>query len=185
MIYVSMSICYDICMKTWIPIPGTNKEKILKVALEEFSSRGFNGVNITELAQKADMTTGAIYHHFGSKSNLYEIIRAEMEQRIIDRMEGAASLFDQPKEKLEAALITGLDFVLKLNISRLFSEVTQNAQTDKIENFLEEINQNKIIGLELILSSSWRSILHSITENKLTAAQGKDLIKWLFMSKFN
>ena len=82
-------------MKEWIPIPGSNKEKIIKVALEEFSLKGYQGVNITDLANKADMTTGAIYHHFGSKAKLYEIIRMDMEQRMIDRMEGAASLFDQ------------------------------------------------------------------------------------------
>lgn len=54
-------------MKNFIPIPGTNREKILRIALEEFSEKGYKGINITELAQKADITTGAIYHHFGSK----------------------------------------------------------------------------------------------------------------------
>lgn len=45
-----------------------------------------------------------------------------MEQRIIDRMEGAASLFDEPEEALKAALITGLDSTVKFNICKLISE---------------------------------------------------------------
>lgn len=172
-------------MKQWIPIPGTNKEKILKIALEEFSCKAFEDVNISELAKKAEMTTGAIYHHFGSKSNLYAVIKAEMEQRIIDRMEGAASLFDQPEERLEAALITGLDFIVKVNITKLISEEIPETQTGKIEHFFITINENNLPGLEYVLSSSWRSILQSISEEKITTQQGKELIRWLFKRKLD
>lgn len=172
-------------MNQWIPIPGTNKEKILKVALEEFSSKGFEDVNISELAQKAEMTTGAIYHHFGSKANLYAVIKAEMEQRIIDRMEGAASLFDQPNERLEAALITGLDFIVKINITKLISEEIPETQTGKIERFFVTINEENLPGLEYLLSSSWRSILQSLSEEKITIQQGKELIRWLFKRKLD
>lgn len=167
-------------MKNWIPIPGTNKEKILRIALEEFSEKGYKGINITELAQKAEITTGAIYHHFGSKSKLYHIIRTEMEQRIIDRMEGASSLFDGPNEKMKAALLTGLDFSVKQNICTLMSEEIPDVKLAKIESFLAEVNDKGIPGLDIMLMASWRSILGSISKNELTLEHGKNLIKWLF-----
>lgn len=167
-------------MKEWIPIPGTSKEILIKVALEEFSIKGYNGVNITELATKANMTTGAVYHHFGSKSKLYEVIRAEMEQRIIDRMEGAASLFDQTDEALKIALITGLDFAVKNRICRLISEEYPNNKKGKIESHLSTVISNKDLPLEIVLFSSWSSILRGISCDQLTPKQGKDLIKWIF-----
>ena len=167
-------------MKKWIPIPGTNKEKIIKVALEEFSLKGYQEVNIAELANKADMTTGAIYHHFGSKAKLYEIIRMDMEQRMIDRMEGAASLFDQEAKALEAALITGLNFSVKMNICKLLSEEKPYSNIDKIEEFITTMLQNENLPLDIVVISSWRSILNAIYKDQITLEEGIDLVKWLF-----
>ncbi|GKV57276.1 hypothetical protein NCCP2222_32230 [Sporosarcina sp. NCCP-2222] len=127
------------------------------------------------------MTTGAIYHHFGSKANLYEVIRTEMEQRVIDRMEGAASLFAEPEEALQAALLTGLDAAVKFNICKLISEELPYDKEDKIELFLSNLHvRNRDLPVEIILISSWRSILKSISLNQITSSQGKDLIKWIF-----
>lgn len=127
------------------------------------------------------MTTGAVYHHFGSKSNLYEVIRTDMEQRVIDRMEGAASLFDESEEALKAALITGLDSAVKFNICKLISEELPYEKKDKIEEFFSCLIMNKQeLPIEIILISSWRSILKKITTNKISPKQGKDLIKWIF-----
>ena len=167
-------------MKKWIPIPGSNKEKIIKVALKEFSLKGYQEVNITELANKADMTTGAIYHHFGSKENLYEIIRMEMEQRMVDRMEGAASLFDQEGKALEAALITGLNFAIKMDICKLLCEEKPDRHIDNIEEFLTNMLTGENLPLEIILMSSWRSILNALSKDQITHDQGRDLVKWLF-----
>lgn len=167
-------------MKEWIPIPGTSKDTILSVAMEEFSLKGYKAANITHIAEKAEMTTGAIYHHFGSKANLYHIIRNEMEQRILDRMEGASSLFDQPEQQYEAALISGLDFALKLNLCKLLSDELPNSKQNKIESFFREINQDRIAGLEYVVYSAWRSILIGISEGMLSHEQGKNLIRWMF-----
>lgn len=168
-------------MKEWIPIPGTSKDTLIKVALEEFSVKGYKEVNITELAKKADMTTGAVYHHFGSKSNLYEVIRTEMEQRVIDRMEGAASLFTEPEEAVKAALITGLDSAVKFNICKLISEELPYEKKDKIGEFLSSlIKKDQELPIEILLLSSWRSILKEISTNQLSLQQGKELINWIF-----
>ncbi|WP_216831421.1 TetR/AcrR family transcriptional regulator [Alkalihalobacterium elongatum] len=167
-------------MKEWIPIPGTNKDTLIKVALEEFSLYGYKGVNISKLAQKANMTTGAVYHHFGSKSKLYEVIRTDMEQRLIDRMEGAASLFDKPEEAIKAALLTGLNFAIKGNICKLISEEAPYDKKDKIEEYISELTVENDLPIEVVLISSWRSILKGISSNQLTAEQGKNLIAWIF-----
>ena len=169
-------------MKNWIPIPGSNKEKIIKIAIEEFSLYGYQGVNIANLAAKADMTTGAIYHHFGSKATLYKTIRLEMEQRIIDRMEGAASLFEEELEALEAALLTGLNFAVKMNLCKLLSEEKPYNGQDQIEEFLSNIFKKYELPLEVVIISSWRSILKEISEGQITHDQGKELVKWLFRS---
>ena len=47
------------------------KQNILKTGLEAFSRKGYTATRVEDIAQQADVTTGAIYHHFGGKSDLY------------------------------------------------------------------------------------------------------------------
>lgn len=73
------------------------------------------------LAADADVTTGAIYHHFGSKLTLYEFVRRDVEQRLIDRMQGAADALtgDEP---LGAVLVVGFDFAVRMSFQRILGE---------------------------------------------------------------
>ena len=36
-----------------------------------FSSKGYSATRVEDIAKQADVTTGAIYHHFGGKGALY------------------------------------------------------------------------------------------------------------------
>lgn len=167
-------------MKEWIPIPGTSKDNLIQVALEEFSTKGYNEVNITKLAKKANMTTGAVYHHFGSKAKLYEVVRGEVEQRIIDRMEGAASLFEDYGEALKAAFITGINFAVKQNICKLLSESNPDNKMDKIMDFIVNLTQDTELPIHILLISNWRSILKGLADNQISQEQGIGLVQWLF-----
>ena len=65
------------------------KGRLALAAVREFGGRRFDEVTVGELASAADVTTGAIYHHFGSKLGLYVFVREDVERRVLDRMEGA------------------------------------------------------------------------------------------------
>ncbi|WYP27199.1 TetR/AcrR family transcriptional regulator [Alkalihalobacillus sp. FSL W8-0930] len=166
-------------MKEYIPLPGSTKEKILSSALETFTKQRFEDTNIHEIAKNANVTTGAIYHHFGSKSKLLDIIKREVEQRIVDRMEGVIELFDTPFEKIEAALKTGLDFVIKKDMANLFTD-SLSLEANKVYLFIEDLcGETKINGLGPVIYSAWISIVDSIINRRLTIEEGKNLLSWL------
>jgi AcrR family transcriptional regulator len=50
------------------------KQKLERVARELFAERGFAGVSAEELVAKADVTRGALYHHYDGKEGLFEAI---------------------------------------------------------------------------------------------------------------
>ena len=51
--------------------------KILDAALELFSTQGFRATSVREIAERAGVSVGNVYHHFSGKEELF--------QRLIDR----------------------------------------------------------------------------------------------------
>ena len=49
-----------------------SRKKILDSAVELFTARGFNNVSIDDVMNNIEMTRGAFYAHFSSKSELYK-----------------------------------------------------------------------------------------------------------------
>jgi TetR/AcrR family acrAB operon transcriptional repressor len=47
------------------------KQNLLVAGLEVFSRKGYSATRVEDIAKQANVTTGAIYHHFGGKSELY------------------------------------------------------------------------------------------------------------------
>lgn len=46
------------------------RQLIMRAAAEEFAASGFRSTSLVHVAQRAGITKGAIYHHFGNKENL-------------------------------------------------------------------------------------------------------------------
>jgi AcrR family transcriptional regulator len=60
------------------------RERILKTALELFSSRGYDATSIREICAAAGITKPTVYHFFGSKEGLYHSLVHEA----LDRFRG-------------------------------------------------------------------------------------------------
>ena len=56
------------------------RQEIIYAALELFVSKGYAATKVTDIAKKANMSTGLMFHYFESKEKLYEeIIRMGLE----------------------------------------------------------------------------------------------------------
>lgn len=49
-----------------------NKYKIIECALELFNDKGYDGIGVQEICEKAGVTKPTLYHYFGSKLGLLE-----------------------------------------------------------------------------------------------------------------
>lgn len=50
--------------------PGATREQLLEAAAEVFSEQGYVGASISAIADRAGVTSGALYKHFESKADL-------------------------------------------------------------------------------------------------------------------
>src|SRR5271163_3608994 len=50
------------------------KRKLEQIARELFAERGFASVSSEELVAKADVTRGALYHHYDGKEGVFEAV---------------------------------------------------------------------------------------------------------------
>ncbi|MFC1920959.1 TetR family transcriptional regulator [Chloroflexota bacterium] len=57
------------------------RDKLLDVALSVFSKNGYSATRLGDIAKEAGVTRGAIYWHFGSKSELYSSLVQEYSNR--------------------------------------------------------------------------------------------------------
>lgn len=57
-----------------------NRDRVLAAAKAEFAERGFRGATVDEIAERADLTRGAVYSNFAGKRALYlAVLAAEAE----------------------------------------------------------------------------------------------------------
>ena len=67
------------------------RERILRVARERFAALGYSSTTNKDIADAAGITTGAIYHYFGSKRELYLAVFEEVEEHVFERFGAAAA----------------------------------------------------------------------------------------------
>jgi TetR/AcrR family acrAB operon transcriptional repressor len=53
------------------------RQDLLDAALTTFSQKGYTAARLEDIAEAAGVTRGAIYHHFGSKSELFLVLLEE------------------------------------------------------------------------------------------------------------
>jgi AcrR family transcriptional regulator len=80
------------------------RQRILEIARSAFAFGGYDGSTNRELAAKAGITSGALYHYFGSKLDLYLAVHEDVQQRVYGRFNDATDAADGFLAKFDAVL---------------------------------------------------------------------------------
>ena len=51
-------------------VVASTKDRILDIALDLFTEKGFDGTSLREIAEKLGVTKAALYYHFASKDDI-------------------------------------------------------------------------------------------------------------------
>jgi AcrR family transcriptional regulator len=95
------------------------RSALLRSARSVFAARGFAGAGIEEIASRARVTTGALYHHFASKRDLFQAVAEQVEQELMEHAAAAAAGQPGPWEMLEAGIEVMLDACAAPDVQRI------------------------------------------------------------------
>jgi len=157
----------------WIPSRSSPRGRLVLAALEAFGARGYEAVGVAELARAAETTTGPLYHHFGSKLGLYDVIRTDVERRVLDRMEGALAAAPGPAA-VGPALVVAFDYAERAGFLRLLGEAHPERAGDPVAALLEARLEAAPLGA--MLAAAWRAALLACAEGADPAATREALV---------
>jgi len=99
---------------------ATTRAALLRAARELFAKNGFVATNREQIAERAGVTRGALYHHFGSKERLFRDVVEELEREIGVRvMVAAAAAGNDAAEELRLGCMAFLDACLDPAVQRI------------------------------------------------------------------
>ena len=95
----------------------------MAVARKHFAREGFSGAEIGRIAADARVTTGAIYHHFAGKKELFQAVAEQLEGEILS----ASAVDDKdPLHRLRLGFEKLIDFCAAPDVQRIiFVEAPQ------------------------------------------------------------
>jgi AcrR family transcriptional regulator len=85
-----------------------SRERILDVAMQEFSAKGLTGARVDDIAEQAGTSKRMIYYHFGGKEDLFHAV---LERAYAGIRESEASVDVEGMDPVEAlTVVIGLSF---------------------------------------------------------------------------
>ncbi len=90
---------------------ASTKKALVEVAEAQFSEHGYGGTSLDAVVAGAQVTKGALYHHFSGKQGLFEAVFAKVEDDAAQSIRAALRDSKDPWEKALAGLRAFLSVV--------------------------------------------------------------------------
>ena len=83
---------------------ASTRSKLIRAARRLFARNGYAGVGTEEIARRAGVTRGALYHQFPAKEDLFLAVYEQVEQELTARVAGLLGTVDSPFAAMRAGI---------------------------------------------------------------------------------
>jgi AcrR family transcriptional regulator len=90
---------------------ASTRRALLEIAEKLFAEHGYAGTSLDAIVAGAQVTKGALYHHFSGKQALYEAVFEQVETESARRIQQLVTDIEDPWEKARTGLCGFLDIV--------------------------------------------------------------------------
>lgn len=94
------------------PISEDRKGQLLEEAARLFGARGYDKTSMRDIATAFGILPGSLYHHFGSKEELFIAVYAAGVSQLIESVNKATATRTDPWQRLEAGCVAHLESLL-------------------------------------------------------------------------
>ena len=130
------------------------RRRILSVARELFVVEGgFEKSTIREIAERADVSVGAVYLHFKTKVDILEVLVSEHVGSLVDSVEAAVAEADSGRAKFEALIETFLRWRLDSEMQLFAQLLLRQGKRDRIESSAESLSYDPGRIIQMITES--------------------------------
>lgn len=116
------------------------KKQLLQVALDVFIEKGYYGTSTREIARRAGVSSGLLFHYFNSKESIYlELVKIGVEEMRIDT---------------EIAMEAPYEYLLQ-TVKHVFEQLESNPSFGKMFVFMDAVQYTTVNEkeIELLLKS--------------------------------
>jgi AcrR family transcriptional regulator len=85
------------------------RARLLRVARDLFAERGYAAVGTEEIVRTAEVTRGALYHHFRDKKDLFRAVHEQLEGELVESLTGRIAGIHDARELLATGVRSFLD----------------------------------------------------------------------------
>lgn len=118
-------------------------KRLIEVAIDLFSRKGFNGTSIRDIAAETGMTSANIYHYFGTKAGLLAAIERQTTTPLLTELRRVSTLDLSPLDRFRLLMKTHLEFVgTHIKESKLFFHMDETLPHD--EKGLDKRSQTEV-----------------------------------------
>lgn len=90
---------------------GETEKKLIEAAIDLFSTCGFKGTSIRDIAKATGMTISNLYYYFNNKEGLLLSILERSSRHLVDTLQGVSELAMEPFERFKLLVRTHLSLV--------------------------------------------------------------------------
>lgn len=95
------------------------KERLIGIARAQFAERGYEAVSLDDILKKANLTKGAIYHHFGDKKGLFREVVTLVQSEVAAKARRVGQAQTEPIEALLAVCRSFFSQLRKPDVMRI------------------------------------------------------------------
>lgn len=144
------------------------RQAILDAAVRVFAQRGVANASLTDIAQEAGVTRGAIYWHFANKADLINTLWKQV-QSFYAPLTQASERIDEPDplgklQELYCSFFAGMveDPMQQQMFRILFDEGDRSKDTETVRQLHQELRRERYLGLQTVFT-------HAIQRGQLPA----------------
>ena len=161
------------------------RDKLIKQAIHEFANNGFAGTNINVIAQKSEVSIGAMYSYFSSKEDLFLTVVSELLNLVSQTLSSINT--DQP---LADVLYDVFDTVRVSSIenkefSQIFQHITTHSMMPMAKRLSSDFEVSVLNFLHSIINQAKQRKELSLTINTQVMAFSIDNLLLMYQLSFS